>query len=138
MNFSFLTDKHVPSVFCTVLRSNGYTVVRAQEVFGEGTDDEELLGHCESEGHFPVTHDKKDFSSHESDAGVTICTDSNFLRDEPETAVRAVERVLKAKLDDIDIEEAAGTAVRAVERVLEAYPPAELRGEIMWLSQWMF
>jgi len=95
-----------------VLRSNGYNVVRAREVFGEGTDDEELLEYCESEGHLLITHDKKDFASQESDAGVVVYTDSVFLRDEPEAAVWAVERVLNA------------------------YPLSELRGEVVWLSQW--
>ncbi|MCX2818087.1 MAG: putative nuclease of putative toxin-antitoxin system [Methanobacteriota archaeon] len=112
MTVSFLTDEHVPRVFCTVLRSNGYTVVRAREAFGEETDDEKLLEHCESEDHLLVTHDKKDFASHGSDAGVIVYTDSNFLRDEPETAVRTVERVL------------------------DMYPTSELHGEVVWLSQW--
>jgi uncharacterized protein with PIN domain len=112
MTVSFLTDEHVPRVFCTVLRSNGYNVVRARDVFGEGTDDEELLEYCESEGYLFVTHDKKDFASQESDAGVIVYTDSVFLRDEPEAAVRAVERVL------------------------DVYPTSELRGEVVWLSQW--
>ena len=111
MTVSFLTDEHVPSVFCTVLRSNGYTVVRARDVFGEGTDDEELLEYCEREDYLLVTHDKKDFASQESDAGVIVYTDSNFLRDEPDAAVRT-------------------------ERVLDAYPSSELRGEVVWLSQW--
>ncbi len=112
MTASFLVDEHVPSVFCTVLRSNGYRVVRAREVFGEETDDEELLEYCEDEDLLLITHDKKDFGSHETDAGVVAYTDSFFLRDEPETAVRTVERVL------------------------DAYPASELRGEVIWLSQW--
>lgn len=112
MTVSFLTDEHVPRVFCTVLRSNGYNVVRARDVFGEGTDDEELLEYCEREDYLFVTHDKKDFASQDSDAGVIVYTDSIFLRDEPEAAVRVVEHVL------------------------DVYPTSELRGEVVWLSQW--
>jgi len=39
----FLTDEHVPRVFISTLRSNGHDVRRANDVFGEGTDDERLL-----------------------------------------------------------------------------------------------
>lgn len=114
MTTSFLVDEHVPRVFCTVLRSNGYEVVRARDVFGEGTDDEELLTYCEREDHLLVTHDKKDFRTAESDsrAGVVVYTDSKFLRDDPEAAVRTIERAL------------------------DAYPPSELRDAVVWLPQW--
>ena len=85
MTVSFLVDEHVPRVFCTVLRSNGYEVVRARDVFGEGTDDEQLLAYCKRENHLLVTHDKKDFGTAGSDthAGVVVYTDSDFLRDDP-------------------------------------------------------
>ena len=114
MTVSFLADEHVPRVFCTVLRSNGYEVVRARDVFGEGTDDEQLLAHCKRENHLLVTHDKKDFGTAGSDthAGVVVYTDSTFLRDNPEAAVRTIERVL------------------------DAYPPSELRDAVVWLPQW--
>ena len=59
---SFLTDEHVPRVFITTLRSNGYEVVRAKDVFGEATDDEELLRYAGKNGFVLVTHDKKDFA----------------------------------------------------------------------------
>ena len=95
-----------------MLRSNGYNVVWARDVFGEGTDDEELLEYCEREDYLFVTHDKKDLASQDSDAGVIVYTDSIFLRDKP------------------------GAAVRAVEHVLDVYPTSELRGEVVWLSQW--
>jgi len=47
---AFCTDEHVPSVFVTTLRSNGYDVVRANDIFGEGTEDRELLTYCGEQG----------------------------------------------------------------------------------------
>jgi hypothetical protein len=88
---SVLTDEHVPRVFITTLLSNGYEVVKAKDVFGEATDDERLLQYCGEEGHLLVT---------------------NYLRDEPEDAVRTLERVFVQ------------------------YPPDELQNELVWLDQW--
>jgi len=111
-----LTDEHVPSVFVTTLRSNGYEVRRAIDVFGQETDDERLLRYCGENGDILVTHDKKDFANGLADsvehAGVVVYTDANSLRDDPEGAVRAFERVL------------------------DHYPPDELRNELVWLDQW--
>lgn len=113
---SVLTDEHVPSVFVTTLRSNGFEVRRATDVFEEETDDERLLRHCGENGRLLVTHDKKDFANGLANtiehAGVIVYTDTNYLRDDP------------------------GGAVRTFERVLSHYPPAELRNELVWLDQW--
>lgn len=51
---SFLTDEHVPRVFVTVLRSNSHTVIEVRDVFGEATNDEELLAYCSQESHPPT------------------------------------------------------------------------------------
>lgn len=51
MTVSFCTDEHVPSVFVTTLRSNGYEVVIANDVFGEETDDRRLLAYGAEESH---------------------------------------------------------------------------------------
>lgn len=113
---SFLTDEHVPRVFITTLRSNGYEVVRAKDVFGEATDDEGLLRYAGKNGFVLVTHDKKDFAGRLSDAvnhaGIVVYTDANALRDDPEGAVRTLDRVLAH------------------------YPLDELRNELVWLEQW--
>ena len=113
---SLLTDEHVPSVFITTLRSNGYEVLEAREVFGEATNDEQLLEYCGENGHLLVTHDKKDFAGGLTDtvehAGVVVYTDANYLRDDPEGAVRTLERVLSH------------------------YPLVELSNELVWLDQW--
>ena len=116
MTISFCTDEHVPSVFVTALRSNGYSVVTANEVFGEATDDRRLLEYCADEGHVLVTHDKKDFGGAIGDtvdhAGIVIYTDPVFPRADPDGAVRTLDRVL------------------------EHYSITELVGERVWLDQW--
>jgi len=113
---SFCTDEHVPSVFVTTVRSNGYEVVTATDVFGEGTDDRRLLEYCADKNHIFVTHDKKDFGGRLGDeithAGIVIYTDTVPLRRSPEQVVRTLDRVF------------------------ERYPPAQLRGERVWLDQW--
>jgi predicted nuclease of predicted toxin-antitoxin system len=110
-----LADEHVPSVVITTLRSNGHDVVEANDVFGESTDDEPLLRYAGENDLMLVTHDR-DFAGRLSRtvdlAGVVVYTDANYLRDEPEDAVRTLERVLAQ------------------------YPPAELRNELVWLDQW--
>ena len=118
MRGGFLTDEHVPSVFVTTLRSNGYSVTEATDVFGQGTNDRELLEYSGENGRVLVTHDKTDFTGELSTAvdhaGIVIYTDPVFLRDD------------------------AGGAVRTLERILEHYPPEELSGECVWLDQWRF
>lgn len=113
---SFCTDEHVPSVFITTLRSNGYTVVPANDIFGEGTEDRRLLEYCKEEGHQLITHDKKDFGgrigAQLEHPGIFIYTGPIRLRDEPERVVRTIESVL---------EYAAST---------------ELEGERVWIDQW--
>ena len=110
------TDEHVPSVFVTTLRSNGYDVIRANDVFGEGTNDRQLLGYCGEHNRILITHDKKDFSStigeEVAHTGIIIYTDPIFLRRNPETAVRTVDRIF------------------------EHYPQKELANERIWLDQW--
>lgn len=116
MTGAFCTDEHVPSVFVTTLRSSGYEVVRATDVFGEGTDDRRLLEYCAEENLILITNDKKDFGGNTGDAvdhaGIVIYTDPVLLRRRP------------------------GKAVRAIERVFEYYPPTELQGQRIWLDQW--
>jgi len=113
---AFCTDEHVPSVFVTTLRSNGHDVVRATDVFGEGTDDRQLLEYCGEHDRLLITHDKKDFSSTISEevdhAGIVIYTDPIFLRRDPETAVRILDRIF------------------------EYYPQEELVNKRVWLDQW--
>ena len=116
MTVSFCADEHVPRVFVTTLRSNGYEVVRASDVCGDGTEDRHLLEYCGGAEHVLVTNDKKDFGGTVGDAidhaGIIIYTDSTGVRTDPDGAVRALERVL------------------------DAFTPDELAGERIWLDQW--
>jgi predicted nuclease of predicted toxin-antitoxin system len=113
---SVLTDEHVPSVFVTTLRSNGYDVVTAREACGEATNDEQLLRYCGENGRLPITHDKKDFAGGLADAvehaGIVVYTDTNYLRNDPEGAVRTLDRILAH------------------------YPLKDLENELVWLDQW--
>lgn len=112
---SLLTDEHVPRVFINTLRSNGHEVVEARDTFGEATNDERLLRYAGENSHILVTHDKKDFSrltKTVDHAGLVVYTDPNYLRDDPEGAVRTLERVFSH------------------------YPPGELTNELVWLDQW--
>jgi len=112
----FLTDEHVPRVFISTLRSNGHDVHRANDAFGEGTEDERLLEFCAGDDRMLITNDKKDFAGRLSETvdhnGIVVYTDPSALRDNPESAVHAVERVLSH------------------------YQPAELANELVWLNQW--
>ena len=113
---SFCTDEHVPSVFVTTLQSNGHDVVQATDIFGEGTNDRQLLQHCADDERILITHDKKDFGGRLGEtidhAEIVIYTDPVFLRSDPEGAVRTLERIL------------------------DQYSPEEISGERAWLDQW--
>lgn len=115
MTRSFLLDEHVPRVVETALRSEGHAVERADDVFGQGTVDRELLAWCDSHGSFLLTNDKKDYvelSSECPHCGVFIYTSQNWARDNP------------------------GELARTVDVVLDHYSPDDLAGEIVWLDQW--
>jgi predicted nuclease of predicted toxin-antitoxin system len=112
---AILTDEHVPRVVITTLRSNGHEVVKANTVFGEATNDAQLLRYCREHEHVLLTHDRDfagDLSETIEHAGIVVYSDVNFLRDCPEDAVRALERVFRY------------------------YPPEELHDEVVWLDQW--
>lgn len=112
---AILTDEHVPRVVITTLRSNGHEVVKANTLFGESTDDEQILRYCGENDHVLLTHDR-DFAGELSEsvahAGIVIYSDANSLLDHPERAVRTLERVFTQ------------------------YLPEELRDEVVWLDQW--
>jgi len=113
---SFLTDEHVPSVLVTTLRSHGHSVVRANDVFDEATEDSRLLEYCAAEGTLLVTHDKKDFGGTTGEnidhAGIVLYTDPVPLRDDPSRVVRTIETIL------------------------DQYPLQDLENERVWLDQW--
>jgi len=95
---SFCADEHVPSVFVTMLRSRGYDVILARSVFGERTNDREMLDYCAEQRHVLLTHDRSDFGGRVEaavdHAGIVIYTDPLHLRDAPSTAADTLERAL--------------------------------------------
>ena len=113
---TFLADEHVPRVFVTTLCSNGHDVLEAEATVGASTADKRLLDYCAENGYILLTHDKKDFAGGLQEtvthAGIIVYTDGNYLRDDPEAAVRTLERVLAA------------------------YPPDELADALVWLDEW--
>ena len=112
----FVTDEHVPRVFVTTLRSNGHDVDRARDRLGEATDDTELLRLTADEGAVLITHDKKDSPARVGEsvehAGIVVYTDPNWLRDDPNDAVRVLERATSY------------------------YSKDELHNAVVWLDQW--
>ena len=52
-----LVDNHVRGQTIKALRSRGWDIVRAVDVFGEGNDDEQLLEYAAREGRVFVTSD---------------------------------------------------------------------------------
>ncbi|MDZ7746570.1 MAG: DUF5615 family PIN-like protein [Halobacteriales archaeon] len=111
-----VTDEHVPRVFVSTLRLNGYIVHRANDLLGEATDDDALLQRATEEDAVLVTHDVKDFGGPTAEtinhAGIIVYTDANWIRDSP------------------------AAAVSALDRVREQYTRKALRDEIVWLDQW--
>lgn len=110
--YSFLTDEHVPRVFITALRSNGHTVTRAIDAFGEGAVDEELLLYCMEHDLILITHDRKDFGGKTGEKvthnGIIIYTVTPYLRDYPHEVAALTERILSH------------------------FPPEELANRIAW------
>ena len=103
-------------MFVITLRSSEHDVTEANDVFGEATDDQRLLRYCGENCHVLITHGRTDFAGELADivdhAGIAAYTDANFLRDDPEGAIRTLERVLSH------------------------YPPYELTSEVVWFEQW--
>lgn len=54
----FLADEHVPRVFTSALLSNGFEVERAQERYGQQTDDRSVLDDCAGTGFVILTKDR--------------------------------------------------------------------------------
>ena len=78
--FELVADENVPTPVVEVLRSNGYEVHRAQEEYGQGTDDGDILEACADEGRVILTNDN-DFAilAEETEhAGVVIYNDQDL------------------------------------------------------------
>jgi len=55
--FELVADENVPTPVVEALRSNGYEVHRAQEEYGQGTTDSEILEACAEEERVVLTND---------------------------------------------------------------------------------
>jgi predicted nuclease of predicted toxin-antitoxin system len=78
--FELVADENVPTPVVEALRSNGYEVHRAQEEYGQGTADGEILEACADEGRVILTNDN-DFALLVEDAehaGVVVYNDQNL------------------------------------------------------------
>lgn len=86
-------------MFSTALRSNGDSVVTANAVVGNGTDDRRLLEYRAQEGYMFVTHGQKDFGGTVGDAinhaGIGIDTDPVFPRSDRVGAGRTLDLILE-------------------------------------------
>ena len=99
--FEFVADEHVPVAVIEALRSNGYDVCRAQEEYGKGTNDTEVLEACADEDLVVLTNDN-DFARLAEElehSGVMIYNDQELP---PREVVRAVVRVDNAYLDSLE------------------------------------
>jgi len=99
--FEFVADEHVPVAAVDALRSNGYDVRRAQEEYGEGTKDTDLLEACADDGYVVLTNDN-DFARLAKEfehSGVMIYNDQELP---PREVVRAVIRVDNAYSESLE------------------------------------
>lgn len=109
-----LLDEHVPRIFEHTLASNGYSTVRADEQFGEATDDRRLLEWC-GEHDFVLCSNDRDFATLSTEidhAGVLIYTDQVWIRSKPSEGVDAVNLIVTE------------------------FEPEELRGNLLWIDSW--
>ena len=110
----FLADEHVPSLFVSSLRSNGFEVAMAQEVYGHGTADEDLMADCADSGYIVLTHDR-DFvrlADERDHAGALVYDSPLVLVEDPLAATEAAVRI-----DDY-------------------YDHDEFEGVVEWLDGW--
>ncbi|SFR56763.1 hypothetical protein SAMN04487937_2823 [Halorubrum sodomense] len=91
-----LLDEHVGRVFERVLSERGYEVEQAKDVFGEFTEDAELLTWCGEHGVALMTNNARDFEKlhREIDhAGLLLYYDQNRPDEDPEGVARVVDEV---------------------------------------------
>lgn len=93
-----LLDEHVSRVFENVLSQSGYAVEQAKDVFGEGTEDEELLDWCDEKDTLLITNNAVDFVNlhrSKSHAGILLYRDQDLPDADPEGMARAVKEVVE-------------------------------------------
>lgn len=113
-SLSLLLDEHVPRILENTLDSTGYSTVRADEQFGQRTDDERLLRWCREQGYVLCSNDR-DFVNIASDydhAGVLLYTDQVWVRTKPRDVLNAVNYIV------------------------DEFGSEGLRGQLVWLEAW--
>ena len=112
MTLSFLADEHVKRVFVTELRANGYDVAWAAADYEAGATDTDHLETAVDTGRVILTNDTDFARLHEDfdHAGIV-------LYDDQDMSVTAFIR-----------------GVKAIERFV---PASELRGNVVWLDEWI-
>ncbi len=91
-----LLDEHVGRVFERVLSERGYEVEQAKDVFGELTEDAELLEWCGEHGVALMTNNARDFEElhRETDhAGLLLYYEQTRPDNDPEGLARVVDEV---------------------------------------------
>lgn len=98
---SFVADEHVPQTVVNALRSNGYDVHRAQDTYGAGTDDKDLLKASTENGRVILTNDR-DFArlAREIEHSGVILYNDQELR--PRDVVRAIVRIERGHSNSLD------------------------------------
>jgi len=111
MTLSFLADEHVKRVFVTELRANSYDVAWVED-YEAGTSDREHLERSQDSDRVILTNDA-DFTRLHSEyehAGVVLYNDQNMSVTEFMQGIKLIERFV---------------------------PPDELRGNLVWLDDWI-
>jgi len=91
-----LLDEHVGRVFERVLSERGYDVEQAKDVFGELTEDAELLAWCGESGVALLTNNARDFEELHQEidhAGLLLYYEQNRPDEDPEGLARVVDEV---------------------------------------------
>lgn len=113
--FRLLADEHVPRIFVTVLKSNGFEIETVQERFGQRTDDAQILEFCSRADRVVLTNDR-DFlklAGAVDHAGVILYSDWSVLLDNPQAATKAIGDIARA------------------------YPDGDLSNRVEWLEGWI-
>lgn len=107
-----LVDEHVPSVAVTALRSNGFSVERAQDRFGESTVDRTLLDATTDLDRVLLTNDRDFVRLHEDveHAGIVVYTTQTLE---------------------------ATQFVAGLRRIDDHLAPSDLYDGIEWLERWI-
>jgi len=108
---SILADEAVERVVVTALRSNGYRVTVADERYGEGTVDEDLLLDATAHGELVLTHDRDftELAGTHDHAGVLLSVSHS-----PDP----------------------GMIVRAIDDLLAVFTPESLQNELIYIDDW--